>query len=131
MFPCEACVSDFLKKLKIEKFRIFAQFNLYGCRKMNLHVLITFLLMFGICANALNTTTTDVQWSSYKLKFNRTYSNFSEEAERFKIFKKNVDEINEHNRKYEKGETTFKMIVNREADRTLEEIEARYQVESE
>lgn len=129
LFPCGACVSSILKKLKIEKFQIFAQFNLYGCRKMNLHVLIAFLLTLEICVNALNTTATDVQWRSYKLKFNRTYNNFSEEAERFKIFKKNVDEIEEHNRKYERGETTFKMIVNREADRTLEEIEARYKVE--
>lgn len=98
---------------------------------MNLHVLIAFLLTFKICANALNTATADVQWIYYKSKFNRTYNNFSEEAERFKVFKKNVDEIEEHNRKYENGETTFKMIVNREADRTLEEIEARYKVKPE
>lgn len=94
---------------------------------MNLHALIGLVLSIQICANALNSD--DLQWQSYKAKFNRTYKEISEEVERFKVFKKNLAEIVEHNKKYERGDVTFKMIVNREADRTLEEIEARYKVD--
>lgn len=68
------------------------------------------------------------EWQSFKTKFNKTYETFSEEADRFKIFKKNHEKFKEHNIKFERGDVTFRMGVNRDADMTYEEIDEREKI---
>lgn len=65
------------------------------------------------------------EWASFKLKFNKTYETFSENANRFRIFKKNLGKFREHNTRFERGDVTFRMGVNRDADMTFEEIDER------
>ncbi|XP_070504509.1 cathepsin L-like proteinase [Chironomus tepperi] len=55
------------------------------------------------------------KWNDYKLEHNKNYSE-TEDAERFEIFKKTLARIEEHNAKYEKGETTYKMGLNHMSD---------------
>lgn len=52
--------------------------------------------------------------------------NADEEAKRKAIFKENLDKINEHNERYEKGEVTYIMGVNKFADLTEEEFKTQY-----
>lgn len=46
----------------------------------------------------------------------KTYENEVEEQHRMKIFKENVIRINKHNARFENGEVTFKVGVNKFAD---------------
>lgn len=55
-------------------------------------------------------------------QFEKSYSNRVEENLRYTIFLQNLQKIREHNEKYENGETTFKMGVNRFADMTADEF---------
>lgn len=48
-----------------------------------------------------------------------------QEKLRYGIFIENVEKINKHNKKYEKGETTYKMAVNQFADLTAYEFRQR------
>jgi Cathepsin propeptide inhibitor domain (I29) len=64
-------------------------------------------------------------FNSLQQQHNKQY-NDSEDVERFEIFKKNLEMINEHNQKYERGETTFKMGLNAMTDWTEEEKKAKF-----
>lgn len=52
----------------------------------------------------------------YKRNFTAT-----EEAERFEIFKRQVKEVEEHNKKFEKGEVSWTMGINQFSDRKEDE----------
>lgn len=49
-----------------------------------------------------------------------------EEPKRKAIFKENVDKINAHNKKFDKGEVTFTMGINKFSDLTEEEFKKHY-----
>lgn len=96
---------------------------------MNPLSLIGIILVIGSSIEAFDTA--DKEWIDFKDVYNKTYSTFSDEVERFKIFKKNCATFSEHNRKYELGIVTFKMGINRDADLTFEEIDEREEIEPE
>lgn len=52
----------------------------------------------------------------------KSYNSITEEKLRYSIFTENVQKINNHNKKFDKGETTYKMAVNQFADMTEEEF---------
>jgi Cathepsin propeptide inhibitor domain (I29) len=56
-----------------------------------------------------------------QVKYQKSYTP-EENAKRFEIFKKNFASIQEQNRKYEQGLSTFTSGVNNFADRTPEEM---------
>lgn len=59
----------------------------------------------------------------FQTKYERSYSNAEEEARRFAIFQDNVKVIEEHNKKFEAGESTYTLGVNDFADLTNEEFQ--------
>ncbi|VEN39008.1 unnamed protein product [Callosobruchus maculatus] len=56
----------------------------------------------------------------------KNYDSPEEEQKRFKIFQDNLKTIEEHNKKYEAGETTWQMGINQFADLTADEMKQRY-----
>lgn len=83
------------------------------------------LVAFIVLINSLADASEENRWKSFKLEFNKNYKSVDEEAKRFKIFRENFNEFEAHNRKYEAGEVSFKLGVNRDADLTYDEIENR------
>ncbi|CAH0553762.1 unnamed protein product [Brassicogethes aeneus] len=65
------------------------------------------------------------QWEEFKKTHNKNYDGGEEESKRFKIFQGTLRKIEEHQAKYDKGETTFTMGVNHFADLTPEEMKSR------
>jgi len=63
-------------------------------------------------------------WDLYKAVHKKVYSSGSEESLRQEIFNKNVAMIEEHNKKFEAGEETFKMGINRFTDMLQSEVDA-------
>ncbi|XP_034479523.1 protein CTLA-2-alpha [Drosophila innubila] len=67
---------------------------------------------------------TDAEWSEYKTKFEKSYDG-EEDQMRRAIFAKSKAKIEEHNKKYDNGEVTWKMGINHLADLTEEEFGSR------
>ncbi|XP_056633311.1 uncharacterized protein LOC130442924 [Diorhabda sublineata] len=61
------------------------------------------------------------QWTEFKVNFSRQYEPHEENV-RFEIFQNNLRKIEEHNAKYDKGEVSYYMRVNKFADWTKEEF---------
>jgi DNA-directed RNA polymerase subunit E'/Rpb7 len=60
------------------------------------------------------------QFAYFQTEHDKNYAD-EEDAMRFEIFKENLNMITEHNAKFEKGETTYKMGLNKMSDWTKEE----------
>lgn len=56
----------------------------------------------------------------HQVKFGKDYSE-TENNQRFEIFSETLKTINEHNKKYEKGEVSYTLGINQFADKTPEE----------
>ncbi|XP_074028385.1 cathepsin L-like proteinase isoform X4 [Leptinotarsa decemlineata] len=81
--------------------------------------------LFALIAAVLvtvNASTDKDQWVAFKQTHGKTYKSLLEERTRFGIFQNNLRTIEKHNAKYEKGEETYYMGVNRFADMTVEEF---------
>ncbi|XP_062600669.1 cathepsin L-like proteinase, partial [Saccostrea cucullata] len=61
-------------------------------------------------------------WKEFKILHDKTYKTHKEEIHRFEIFRKNVQEIEEHNRLYHLGNTSYYMGVNQFSDLKDEEF---------
>ncbi|CAH1188083.1 unnamed protein product [Phyllotreta striolata] len=68
----------------------------------------------------------DNLWRNFKNDHNRQYASADEEAKRFEIFRANLQSIMENNLKYERGQTTYKMGINKFTDMTQEERVEKY-----
>lgn len=82
-----------------------------------------FFLFFAIASAEI-----DNRWRNFKLDFNKTYKTSAEEEKRLKIFEENLKFFETHNKKYEKGDASFRLGMNRYTDFTDEEIEAKSKV---
>lgn len=83
-------------------------------------MLIKFVLLLIPCVTSISRNSTEVedQWRDFKINFKRTYKTSAEETKRFSIFKENFNFIQDHNKN---DTTTFKIEVNREADKNNED----------
>merc|ERR1711970_926864 len=80
---------------------------------------IALALVAGACA-----AQEEAMWKLYKAAYGKQYSSEVEESLRMKIFVENKKKIEDHNKLYEAGESTFKMGINRFADMPLSEYSA-------
>jgi hypothetical protein len=97
-----------------------------------LHQLVTvvsamkLLLLFIIGMYSAHCALTDAeitqQWNDFKVKFNKKYADDAEEQMRKQLFTTNLQKIEEHNKKYERGEVTYTQGINQFADLTDEEL---------
>jgi len=62
------------------------------------------------------------QWDEFKVKFAREFRDLKHESERRAVFESNLDMIEAHNAKFEKGLSTYKMGINQFTDMTYEEF---------
>ncbi|XP_046977839.1 cathepsin L-like isoform X5 [Vanessa cardui] len=62
------------------------------------------------------------EWSAFKLKHQKSYENETEEKFRLKIYAENKLKVEEHNRRFERGEVTFRLDVNKYADKLHHEF---------
>jgi len=81
-----------------------------------------FILSLALFAVASATLSRDELWNDFKLKFKRSYKSLKDETYRKQIFINAVDEIEEHNAKYELGLSTYKQGINEYSDWTWEEF---------
>ncbi|KAJ8922401.1 hypothetical protein NQ315_004346 [Exocentrus adspersus] len=65
--------------------------------------------------------TLEDHWINFKTEHGKSYE-AEEEAKRFSIFQENLKKIEEHNKRYEAGEVTYKQGINKFADLTPEEF---------
>ena len=58
----------------------------------------------------------------------KSYGSEAEELQRMKIFKENIIRIAKHNERFDKGEVTFKVGINKHADMVSGSASAHLQV---
>lgn len=62
------------------------------------------------------------EWSKFRTKHNRTYTNLSEANKRFTIFVENVRSVLHHNQAFQQGNAPFEQHINLFADMTTAEV---------
>ncbi|CAG9855681.1 unnamed protein product [Phyllotreta striolata] len=82
---------------------------------------IILLSVLSVCYGVL-----EKDWKLFKQEFNKTYNSGEEEQKRFKIFKENWNNINKHNKRYDKGLETYSQEINRFGDLTDNEFTETY-----
>ncbi|KAJ8921569.1 hypothetical protein NQ315_010474 [Exocentrus adspersus] len=88
--------------------------------------IMRFLIVVASLVLAINADTKEdaVLWKEFKQTFQRDYRNLKEEQQRFSIFQSNLRIIEEHNERYDKGETSYFTGINQFTDMTPEEFRA-------
>ncbi|XP_018575905.1 cathepsin L-like proteinase [Anoplophora glabripennis] len=84
--------------------------------------MMKFLVVLASVVLSINAATDKELWLEFKQNYGRDYRNLREEQVRFSIFQTNLRTIEEHNEKYNSGEKTYYMGVNRFTDITPEEF---------
>ncbi|KAG5876329.1 hypothetical protein JTB14_004156 [Gonioctena quinquepunctata] len=97
------------------------QFHSVLIRKVRMKYLAIFAAVVLTVANA---ATDKEQWVAFKQTHGKTYKSLVEEKIRYAIFQSNLRKIAEHNAKYDNGEETYFLGVNKFADMTPEEFRA-------
>lgn len=90
--------------------------------------LIGFILALQAFTFVVSASSFDDEWEAFKIRFNKVYGTFDEEAKRFEIYRDNCRKFEEHNKQFNQGNVTFKMNVNRDADMTYEEIHEKFKM---
>jgi len=94
-----------------------------ACKKVDMKLLLLFALAtVALCHHIAYPEEDEAQWELFKLEHEKLYADESEEHLRKSIFMKNLNFIRQHNAKYERGEVTFTVGVNRFADLTNQEF---------
>ncbi|CAG9823016.1 unnamed protein product [Phaedon cochleariae] len=82
------------------------------------------IIAFGALIVAINAASDQELWADFKKTHGKTYKSLREEKLRYNIFQDTVREITEHNVKYENGESTYYLAINKFSDMTKEEFKA-------
>ncbi|KAK9887529.1 hypothetical protein WA026_023251 [Henosepilachna vigintioctopunctata] len=91
------------------------------------HLSICFVLSIILLSDVANATKKrdfglNIFWNKFKRDYHKKYSSHDEEHRRREIFRKNLKRIQEHNAKFAKGESTYRMIINKFADLDANEV---------
>ncbi|XP_047531378.1 cathepsin L-like [Vanessa atalanta] len=62
------------------------------------------------------------EWNAFKLKHKKSYENETEDRFRMKIYAENKLKMAKHNRRFERGEVTYRLGVNKYADKLQHEF---------
>jgi len=84
--------------------------------------LALFLALFSVTLCALTERQYGIEFGKFVQKYNKAYTNAQEQAYRYRVFKKNLDQILAHNEK----NLGFTLAVNHLADLTNAEFKERY-----
>jgi len=82
------------------------------------------LIALAVLTVVASMPTKDEQWIAFKKEFNKVYRDYGHEAERKAIFEAQLDYVEDHNRKYDEGLSTFYVGINQFSDWTDEEWRA-------
>ncbi|KAK9885468.1 hypothetical protein WA026_010962 [Henosepilachna vigintioctopunctata] len=85
-------------------------------------VLGLFLIALVVYTQAVEDGELQQKWAEFQAKFGKSYRSPLEARKRLSIFKQNLEEIDAHNAKYEKGLSTYQKGINQFADWTNEEF---------
>nr|XP_045616605.1 digestive cysteine proteinase 2-like isoform X2 [Procambarus clarkii]XP_045616606.1 digestive cysteine proteinase 2-like isoform X2 [Procambarus clarkii] len=80
---------------------------------------VAVLLLCGLVLAAANTS-----WEEFKAEYDKKYKSTEEESYRKKVFEENLQHIEDNNKKYERGEISFTMKINKLGDLTEDEVSA-------
>merc|ERR1712038_686830 len=94
--------------------------SLLHLRKVSKMKFLIVAALFSLAASA--SVGRNQQWDEFKVKFGKQHRDLKHESERRAVFEKNMDLIEAHNAKYEKGLSTYKMGINQFTDLTYEEF---------
>jgi len=83
---------------------------------------IVFLALLSVTLCALTERYYGMEFGRFVQKYNKTYASSSEQAFRYRVFKKNLEQIHAHNGK----NLGFTLAVNHFADLTTDEFRERY-----
>ncbi|XP_072384218.1 cathepsin L-like proteinase [Diabrotica undecimpunctata] len=81
-----------------------------------------FLILIFLTTAAIQALNDKEKWVQFKVKHNKSYINYVEEQTRFTIFQENLKKIENHNKKYYNGESSFMLGVTKFADLTEKEF---------
>ena len=98
--------------------------------KMNELILTLFLLLLIELNHtfqpkaiiSLNKNDIQNEWHNFKKTHKRIYLNSSHENDKYEIFKKNLEKINDQNKKFINGKSTHSFGITKFADMTSEEF---------
>jgi len=85
---------------------------------------LLFVALFGLAALSQAAPSPGV-WDLFKTVHGKSYSSEAEEALRMNIFFERVAEIEQHNARFEAGEETFTMVINRFSDMLVSEVSSK------
>jgi len=85
---------------------------------------LLFVALFGLVALSQAAPTTGV-WDLFKTVHGKSYSSEAEESLRMKVFFEKVAEIEQHNARFEAGEESFTMAINKFSDMLTSEVSSK------
>lgn len=84
------------------------------------------ILLFASVVLVVGASTYQELWTKFKQNHGKIYEILKEEKMRFEIFKSNLKTIEKHNAKFERGEESWFMGINKFSDMTDEEFAEKY-----
>ncbi|XP_037916428.1 crustapain-like [Hermetia illucens] len=89
---------------------------------MKLTIVLGLLVVLQVVSSAEKYGSLDEEWEKYKVDFEKHYSSAEEEAKRKAIFGKTLEQVKEHNKRYDAGEVTYSMGLNAFSDLNPDEV---------
>jgi len=86
------------------------------------HFIVLAAIVAAACAASLTDAEVKLQWENFKTVHDKKYETQAEEMQRMQIFKENLLRINKHNARYQRGEISFKVGVNKYTDMLTHEV---------
>ncbi|CAG9860146.1 unnamed protein product [Phyllotreta striolata] len=84
------------------------------------------ILLLATVIAATQGLSVEEHWAAFKENYGKTYTSYEHEKRRFDIFQENLLLIQQHNSRYEKGETAYYMGITKFSDITDEEFNAMF-----